>query len=279
MNVLDCFRQGIDYIESNLLNDLSNGEVAESVNLSPSSFQRIFGVLAGVGVSEYIRNRRLSLAGKELLGRKETQVTELAFKYGYDSLESFSRAFRAFHGCLPSEAKRGKVHLAFYPRLEIVVSIKGGKMMNYEIVEDKSYTIVVLPKTIACGKGEEECPKAWDEFYAKGYRKNVPPMLGVCLPSQEKDSFVYGIGSTAECCGEVPDGFKTIEIPRQTYAKFTSHGVIPEAIQRLWKSVLTEWLPNSKYELVDAPEFECYTEGDPSSPDYEFAIWLPVKRK
>lgn len=279
MNVLDCFTKSINYIEDHLFENLATDEIAKHVYLSTSYFQRVFMVLADVGVAEYIRNRRLSLAGQEINNTNNPRITDMAYKYGYETVETFSRAFKGFHGCLPSEVKKKNVHLAYYPRLEIIISVKGGKTMNYEIMEDQEYTIVVLTKTVTSEKSSEECPKLWDDYLKKGYAEVVPPMLGVCLTCSKDNCFEYGIGSVIECVSKVPQGFKTVKIPKQTYAKFTSHGIMPKAIQQLWKDILTEWLPNSKYELVDAPEFECYTQGDTSSSNYEFSIWLPVKLK
>lgn len=151
--------------------------------------------------------------------------------------------------------------------------------MNYEIVLDQEYTIIVYTKEIPMDENTTLCPKLWDEFYEKGYQKDVPPMLGVCLKSKLANHFVYGIGSLKEYVSRIPEGFKEIKIAKQTYAKFKAKGEMPKAMQQLWKEILTEWLPNSKYDLVDAPEFECYTEGDIHSSDYEFAIWLPIKEK
>lgn len=281
MNIIDCYTRGINFIEDHLLEDISCSDVAKATYLSSSYFQKIFYVLSDVTMSDYIRFRRLSLAAQELLEKNDVSITNLAYKYGYETPESFSRAFRSFHHILPSEVKKNKtVHVSFYPRLEIVVNIKGGKQMNYQIVKDKAYTIVVKVMRVDSKTSNSVIPTMWDDYMAKGYYKEVPPMLGVCFScSDDEESFEYGIGSVIECVGKIPEGFKTVEVPMQTYAKFTVKGKAPESIQRLWKQILTEWLPNSSYEMVDAPEFECYSEGDTSSPDYECGIWLPVKLK
>ena len=105
-------------------------------------------------------------------------------------------------------------------------------------------------------------------------------MLAVCIPNKKDDgTFTYGIGSIKECVTKIPEGFQTIKISKQTYIKFNGQGKQPEVIQNLWKEIFTEWLPNSKYEIIEAPEFECYSKGNIKSPHYKFAIWLPIKLK
>lgn len=279
MDILETFNKSLNYIEDNLLSpSLSVDKVAESVYVSSFYFQRMFAIFAGIGVGEYIRNRRLSECAEELLLDSEMRIIDLAFKYGYDTPESFSRAFKKFHGVSPKEMKTNKKVISLYPRLEIVISVKGGKTMKYEIEELGSFKIVVLVKKFDSDKVLKDIPLFWDEFMKKGYQKDVPPMLGVCFPLKENEkATIYGIGSVEECVSNIPEGFEVVNIPAATWAKFYTKGAMPETIQKLWKKVYTEWLPNSKYELVPGYDFECYSEGDTSKDDYECGVWIPVK--
>lgn len=105
MNWLDEIQKAIDYIEENILEDIDYRMVANCANYSSYHFQRIFGIICGVTLGEYIRKRRLTLASQELLN-KETKVIDVALKYGYETPESFSRAFYKFHGIKPSQVKK-----------------------------------------------------------------------------------------------------------------------------------------------------------------------------
>ncbi len=279
MDIIESFRQSIEYIEANLEKELTIKEIAKSAYMSSFYFQRTFAILSGMSVMDYVRNRRLSNAGEKLLHNPKIRIIDLAIDSMYDSPESFSRAFKRFHGVLPSEVKRKNKGLVFFPRLEIVINIKGGKIMDYKIEQDKEYTIVIIKKIFNEASSKKDIPQFWNEYNKKGYSRVVPPMLGICFPTKKDDEFEYGIGSVIECVASIPEGFVTIKVPKQTYVKFKAIGPMPSALQELWKKVMTEWLPNAPYELVEAPEFECYSEGDISSKNYESFIWLPVRKK
>ncbi|MFA6675887.1 MAG: AraC family transcriptional regulator [Bacilli bacterium] len=280
MNILECYRRGIDYIENHLEDDFSIRDVANYAYLSLSYFQRIFAILSNTNVSDYIRSRRLSLAGQELIKNPHVKVIDLAFKYGYKTPESFSRAFYAFHHCLPSQVKSNHYSLFYYPRLEIVVTIKGGTMMDYQISEMKAFKIVVKVDDVPAEKGNVVCPKLWSEYWRKKYQEQVIPEVAVCFSMENnKDVFRYGIGGFIENVKTIPQGFETIAIPGQTYAKFKAEGAMPDAIQNLWKLIISEWLPNSNYEIVEAPDFEIYDVGDNQSPSYKSEVWIPVRLK
>ena len=100
---IEGFQESIDFIEKNLTEELDIEDIAAKAALSPFYYQRIFGALCGVTVGEYIRARRMTLAAQELNG-KDVKVIDAAVKYGYDSPDSFSKAFQKFHGITPSQA-------------------------------------------------------------------------------------------------------------------------------------------------------------------------------
>ena len=100
-------QNAIGFIENRLLEQLNNEEIAKSANSSSANFQRIFSIVAGMAVGEYIRARRLSLAAQELL-KPERRILDIALKYGYETAESFTKAFSRFHGATPSDIMRRK---------------------------------------------------------------------------------------------------------------------------------------------------------------------------
>ena len=112
----------IQYIEDHISEDISAENVAKAVGVSPFYFQKGFAMLCGFSVAEYIRNRRLALAGNDLLITDE-KVIDIAMKYGYDSPDSFTKAFTRFHGVSPSSVRKDEVLLEFLSLMQSTMSI------------------------------------------------------------------------------------------------------------------------------------------------------------
>ena len=129
-------QRAIDYVEDHLAEPLDYAEIARQAYSSSFHFQRIFSILCGYTLGEYIRSRRLTLAGNDLL-RTDSKVIDVALKYGYDSPESFSRAFARFHGVLPSRVKSGTIPLKSFSRLSVKLILEGGSLMDYRIETSK----------------------------------------------------------------------------------------------------------------------------------------------
>lgn len=135
MDWVRIIQNAINYIESHLLDDISQDEIAKSAYLSAYQFNRAFSMITGVTVSEYIRNRRLSLAGRELRVQKG-KVIDIALKYGYDSPESFTKAFNRFYGVSPSAIRASSTPLRFYNPLTIQINVKGGFNVSKKLLTD-----------------------------------------------------------------------------------------------------------------------------------------------
>jgi len=135
------------FIEERLTEDIDYGEVSRIACCSEYHFKRMFSFLSGIGLSEYIRRRRLTLAALDL---KDTnlRIIDVAVKYGYNSADSFSRAFHSMHGILPSEARSENTQLKAYPRMTFQLSIKGGCEMKYRIVEKEPFRLIGFKKRV-----------------------------------------------------------------------------------------------------------------------------------
>ena len=133
MNWIQGIQRAIDYVEANITEDINYEEVAKQAYSSVFHFQRVFGILCGFSLGDYIRMRRLSLAGEEL-SNGNAKVIDVAMKYGYDTPESFSRAFTRFHSISPSESKHGGNVKIFTP-LSVKLTLTGGSKMDYRIVK------------------------------------------------------------------------------------------------------------------------------------------------
>lgn len=131
--MLNSIQRAIDFIEDNIYNDLKLETIAEQVYLSPFHFQRLFSLVCGITIGEYIRNRRLTLAGIEVESTN-TRIIDIALKYQYESPESFSRAFARFHGVSPMAARSQKGHIHSFAKIS-VESIFGGNTIMQKLKE------------------------------------------------------------------------------------------------------------------------------------------------
>lgn len=276
MNIYSILGKIIELIEDNLDNqELNISFISNKVFVSPYYLQRIFYSLIGKTIGAYIRERRLTEAGTDI--KSGEKVADVAIKYGYESQESFTRAFKKFHGVNPGVAKKGVI-ISCVPAINMNNLKKGEISMDIKIEKENAFSIIVITKQFNEETSFENVPKFWDEYYEAGYQNAVPPMLGICINNTNDLEFEYGIGSLKEYCNKIPEGFKQINIPDHLWGKFYTKGKMPTAIQKLWKEVIN-WIQNSKYEIASNYDFECYSEGDSNSDDYVSGIWVPLKLK
>lgn len=291
MNWIQGIQSAIDYIEEKLTGDIDLEEAARRACSSPFHFQRVFGILCGFSLGDYIRMRRLSLAGEEL-SRGSARVIDVALKYGYDTPESFSRAFTRFHGAAPSEVRHGGSVKLFAP-LSVKLTLTGGSKMDYRI--EKRGEVKVLCRRQQVGKPQSagatpDITAMWQTFGADGTLdrlvSRIPEnavmrgLLGICFSSElDGKRFPYGIGVEYDG-GEAGEGLEVVTIPAGTYAVFTSRGRMPDAFIETYHRIVTEFFPQSaQYEYAESVEFEVYSSADVSDPDYKCEIWIAVREK
>ncbi|MFJ8063549.1 effector binding domain-containing protein [Psychrobacillus sp. NPDC096426] len=287
MGWVESIQRAINYIEEHLLDDLAVERIAKEANASAFHFQRTFSLLTDISIADYIRRRRLTLAALELINT-ENKILDLSYKYGYDTPEAFTKAFRKQHGVTPSDARKKLGNLQSYNRLVIQVSLKGAEPMKYKIVEKESFQVVGVKRTYNCKTGEnlEGIPLFWDEVNTDGtddllFQLNngeIEGVLGVCVVDEsQKDSGLmdYWIASAHE--GDVPENFSTLEIPSSKWVIFEVHGPMPHAMQDTWKQIYSEWFPSNPYVPAGTPELEVYSNENPKNADYYSEIWIPIK--
>jgi len=283
---VESLQKAINFMEEHLLDNIKIEDIAYEANASPFHFQRTFAILTDLTISDYIRRRRLTLAAEELL-RTDVRIIDLAYKYGYDTPEAFTKAFRRQHGVSPSEARKGIGKLQSYNRLVIQVSLKGVEPMNYRIVEKDAFQIVGIKRSFSYANGENQIgiPKLWDEVNSDGtcdliasYNNGpVKGVLGVCVvdeASKQTQQMDYWVATAYE--GEKPEKFLQREIPASKWAVFEVHGPMPLAMHRVWKQIFSEWFPSSGYVHAGTPELEVYSDEDAANADYYSEIWIPV---
>lgn len=279
-------QRAIDYIESHIDEELDYADIARQAVFSVYYFQRIFGILCGVSVGEYIRQRRLTLAGSELILTDE-RIIDIALKYGYESPESFTRAFSKYHGVTPSEARKSGAELRSFSRLSVEIKMKGGNYMNYKIVEKPSFRVIEKVEThsIVNSENKKTIPAFWKRAHTDGTMKTLLEhtddkslIFGICYGNAPTDSKTFEYSIASYYCGDgvVPDGYRVTEIPARTWAVFKCVGAMPDAIQKMWHRICSEFFPASGYEPTYEMDIEAYTDGDMTSDDYRSEIWLPI---
>ena len=288
MNWINGIQNALDYIENHITDKLDYSEIAEQAYCSVFYFQRIFNALCGMTIGEYIRNRRLTLAGSELSSLK-SKVIDVAFKYGYESPESFTRAFTKFHGITPSEARRNGSGLKSFSRLSVKIIMKGGNTMNYRIVEKQAFKVLGKTETHSIDESQNKntIPNFWDKAHRTGVIETLLKkasdktyVFGICRGNTHTNKEVFDYSIAVECneCTEIPKGYNVIEIPARTWIIIECMGAMPEAIQKLWHELCTEFFPTSEYKPTYEMDIEAYPSGNMTSPDYTCQIWIPIEK-
>nr|WP_220041010.1 AraC family transcriptional regulator [Niallia circulans] len=281
--------EAMDYIESHLYDEIDYNELERITGTSVYHFRRMFSFLSGMTLGEYVRNRRLSNATFDLL-HEGMSVTETAFKYGYESVDGFSRAFREWSGINPSEVKKKNMLKAF-PKLSFQLTIQGGINMDYRIEKKEAYKIVGVKKRVPIQfEGEnQEIIKLAKSITPEQRKKlhsyaNMEPNQVVNASYNLEEGCMEEKGSLDHMIGFLTtkeldfDGFEVVEVPALTWAIFSSKGEFPKVMQETWAKIASEWLPASDYELVDAPNIS-FT-GDLSDRNNVYSeIWFAVKKK
>ena len=239
---IEGIQESIDHIEKNLTEELDIEDIARKAALSSFYYQRIFGALCGMSVSEYIRARRMTVAAQEL-SCSDRKVIDIALKYGYDSPDSFTKAFQRFHGITPKQAKEPGTVLRSFAPMHIKVSMEGGNMLDYRIVEKAPFTIVGIQRNFDAETGYREVPRFWEEWMQD--RKGLTGMFGVCTDMDGKN-YDYRIADLYVPWKDIPEGCSTWQIPGGLWALFTCRGPLPDSIQQVSARIWAEWLPSLK---------------------------------
>jgi AraC family transcriptional regulator len=290
MDWITGIQRALDYTEAHLTEEIDYGEAARRACSSPFHFQRVFGMLCGFSLGDYIRMRRLTLAACELQQTDE-KVIDIALKYGYDSPESFSRAFARFHGISPTDARRGG-RVKSFSSLSVKLILTGGNTMDYRIEKKNAFKIVC--KKIQVHQPEGDAATAdisafWDRCSADGTMEKlgkyadyaqIGGLLGICFSAETGDSeFPYGIGAPYNGRPLTDAGLDIVEIPAHTYAAFTCKGKMPDAFKKTYRQICTEFFPQSGYEYGSGVELEVYPSANTQDPNYTCEIWVAVKEK
>ncbi|GGV76965.1 AraC family transcriptional regulator [Streptomyces griseoloalbus] len=285
--MLERLNQALEYIEGRLDQQLDVTELARIAATSEYHLRRMFSALAGVPLSEYVRRRRLTVAGAEVLAGRES-LLEIAVRYGYGSGEAFARAFRAMHGIGPGEARRTGAALVSQPRLAFRLTVEGSSSMRYRVVDRPDFDVVGLKTRVPLvHTGPNRAiinfvrgigPRMLERL-EKLSDQEPQGIVAVCDdldPSRAEGTeldYYHGVITTASA----PEGTTALSVPAGTWAVFTTSGPAPQAIQELWRDVFTQWFPSNPYRSRPGPEI-LRTRLSPDGTEADAELWLPVER-
>lgn len=286
MALVESLQRAIEYMEDHLLEEITVKDIAKQAHLSPYHFQRTFVILTGITIGKYLRRRRLTKAAQELCN-SSTKVIDLDYKYGYQTPESFAKAFQKQHGFTPSEVRKGIGNLQSYNHLMIQVNLKGAEPMNYKLIKREAFQIVGVKKSFDCDEEfgqSNEIGHFWAQVGQDGTidqllglnNGEIAGLIGATVDySKETEKIDYWIATDYK--GEIPKGLSSFELPAEKWAIFEVIGPVTDVIPEAWKKIYAEWLPSNDYEHSGSPSLEVYKSPDPTSPTAKTEIWIPVK--
>lgn len=273
----------INYIEDHLQcreEPINMVEISIIAGCSYGFFQKVFSYMNKISLADYIRYRKLTLAGYDL---KSTtmKVIEVSYKYGYDSPTSFTKAFQNFHGVTPTQARQSTISLKVYPKMQL----QQKQRYDWKLSHNKALHLV--GKSITLSKRDQQLitkiPMFWHTCQRDGsfaslvtLDTNEPKgMFGIFLQDNPlSDNLVYGL---MVCSSKsIPEGFITYELPSETWAVFDCYGPVPQAIQQGWKFLEQEWLIQYPFQHAPCPSLEWYSDGNVYDQDYLSQIWIPI---
>lgn len=298
MNWLTGIETAIEYIENNLLSRLDYEDIASKAYCSSYHFQRMFSVYAGCTLGEYIRARRMTLAGAELKG-SDVKILDLSIKYGYENPESFTRAFTKFHGITPSQARNSDARIKSFSRLSNYESMEGGNFINYRIIERQEQTFFGYKRHFeGVPYGDDRRRQEQDLFLSTRNKQWMLKGISAVCSENFDDSTDYCIIDNVE-----DDGYdfyyaqpvsrnsqldvhtlkqfpiSKIIMPQAVYAVFKtkSERYPTESYIDMCKQIFCEWLSSTNYQLRPTPELVIYHWYNDRKEDRYIEIYIPVK--
>ncbi|WP_030714766.1 AraC family transcriptional regulator [Streptomyces griseus] len=287
--MLERLNDAMEHIEAHLGERIEAADLARIAMTSEYHFRRMFSALAGLPLSEYIRRRRMTVAGAEVLGDRDRSLLDVAMRYGYDTGEGFARAFRAVHGIGPGEARRTGAALRSQQRLTFRLVVEGSSTMRYSLVEKNAFRVVGKKARVPLihegpnpaiaefirGIGREELDRiaALSDQEPAGI-VGVSDQLDPSRAEGTELDYYHGVVSAAE---PPPEDLDALDVPAGTWAVFESEGAFPQALQYLWRDVFTQWFPSNPYASRPGPEIlrVRLTEDGKRA---EAELWIPVER-
>ncbi len=282
---------GLDFVEANLEDDVALSEIARAAGVSQWHFQRMFRCLTGEPLKTYIRGRRLANA-LERLRSTNLRVLDIALMAGFESQESFARAFKKAFGMTPTDYRRFGTRNQFVKKerldAEMLKHIDANVSTEPTIYHQRAMTLVGC-RTVFYGPDSEKnnlgqkLPALWDAFIARlGEIEAASPKTTYGVINQDADDgerleYFAAIEVSPTDAADVPEGMAQVEVPAATYALFEHRGEA-EQVDRTVSYAYATWLAQSKYRHGSGPDLEMYDERyHPTSEESVLSVALPIE--
>ena len=274
MNYINELKKAIDYIEDNLDKDINFEIVAKEVGMSAFYFHRIFSAIIGMSPTAYIRNRRLTVAAQDISKNNEN-IVDIAFKYGFESHEAFSRAFKNFHGVVPKMAKTNGNEFKNFSKANLDIEANTNSILNYRIESRDIIKVSAIFRNFNI-ENKNDIPKYWRELKENGTLQIISEnygkdLLGICIGTQSDFEYKYGIGIELKEDEIINNEMEIIEIPKSTWVVFRCEGQDEKDINELWLRIYKEFFITSSYKQCMDIDFELYDDKDTE-------IWIPISK-
>lgn len=289
MNDYTRIQNAIEFIENHLQEELTIQEIAAKANFSPFHFQRLFQLISGFTVHEYIRKRRLTEAAIQL---KETDdnILEIAISFQYASQEAFTRAFAGCFGMTPAKYRKADAAIKIQPRIDFLDypnRVKGELHMYKPAIiqlEQKQIIGYEYHTNLNHDTYFAEIPGFYHHFGSSEHFMKIPYKArpgfsyGISCNFHDNGDFSFIIGEeVSETAEELAEGFVQLTLPEGKYAEFTVQGAA-EQTQHVWKYIYGTWLPHSNYERNEGPDFEVTDVcGSVFPHEMRMKIYIPLK--
>ena len=265
------------YIEEHLREEgmLNNAALADVAGYSAYHFLRIFRQTIRLTPADYIRKRRISEIVRRI-GRENCPISDIAFAWGFNSKENFTRAFKKEHHILPTEFRTAGCSLRLY---EPFVFDREPLRPTVSLACFAQFSLIVYPSD------EDFPPNFWNKYNAGGWSSRltggkVVEDYGCMKWNSDTHRLDYFIGVRADRVEGNPAGTVTLLIPGGLYALFDTppagqHDFV-SVIRQTWDWIAREWLPQNGYRRTGDYELESYVE---SSRTYTERIYIPIEKE
>lgn len=292
---MDPWNQAVAHIERDIADGAAHrttGEInvaalARITFTSEHHFRRMFSVLAGMPVSDYIRRRRMTVAATAVLTAREP-LQDIATRFGYTSADAFSRAFTAVHGIGPTEARRTGAVLRSQPPLRFSLAVKGTTQMEYRLTDQAPFTLVGRRRTMPLvHHGPNPDMEHFREQLGLNTLKDISALstrtpTGVLAVSTDftedradSSTFEFWYAAATDLPPAPDSGHDTLPVPAHTWLVLSSPTAQTHDIQQLWAKAYGEWFPANSHQPLPAPELLATVLDDHGRPDHA-ELWLAV---
>lgn len=273
----------IDYVENHLQREempIDNKEISKLAGCSFDFFQKVFSYMNGISFSEYVRSRKLTLAGYDLKST-DMKIIDISYKYGYNSPTSFTKAFQQFHGVPPKEARENDIQLCVMPKMQIAQN----QQYAWKLERKEAFRLIGKSTKISCINNEhyQKIPEFWSSCQKDGTYSTLvsldtgnPKGLFGLFGSYDANTQEIDYAIMVYSNKNLPFGFVEMDIPEATWAIFDCVGTVPEAVQKGWNYLNEEWLVKYPFKHAPCPELEWYSDANTYSKDYLSQIWIPI---